>query len=59
MAASGKSVTMVPVVKTWGMKTGIEKTVFVVKVCIMVCSFGFLFGGVLVEGMTYEELERY
>lgn len=32
-----------------------ERTIFVGKVCVMVCSAGFIFGGVLVEGMVYEQ----
>lgn len=41
---------------TWATMDGSQKAVYIAKVCIMLCSFGFIFGGVLVEGMTYERL---
>jgi hypothetical protein len=53
MGASAKSVAGTKVI-TWEAKTGAQKLVFVAKVCVMVCTFGFVFGGVLVEGMKYE-----
>lgn len=40
--------------KTWGYMDRTEKSIFIAKICVMVCSFGFIFGGVLVEGITYE-----
>lgn len=41
-------------VKSWANKNGTEKAVFCAKLAVMVCSFGYIFGGLLVEGMTYE-----
>jgi len=38
-----------PAEKTWAVMSGNEKTVFVTKVVIMVCSFGFVFGNVLTD----------
>lgn len=32
------------------------KAIFLGKLGVMLCSFGFIFGGVLVEGMVYEKL---
>jgi hypothetical protein len=53
MAAS-KSVAGTTTRKTWKTMDGASKMLFVVKVCLMVCSFGFICGGALVEGMKYE-----
>jgi hypothetical protein len=39
---------------TWASMDGSQKAAFTAKVLIMVCTFGFIFGGVLVEGMTYD-----
>lgn len=58
MDATLKSPALKPNKKTWMASTGTEKAWFVAKVCIMVCSFGFVFGGVLVEGMQYETYEN-
>ncbi|MEC4723666.1 hypothetical protein RY831_31575 [Noviherbaspirillum sp. CPCC 100848] len=41
--------------KAWKSMDAKERTIFVGKVCVMVCSAGFIFGGVLVEGMVYEQ----
>lgn len=41
--------------KTWNTMNGRERTIFIGKLCIMICSGGFIFGGVLVEGMVYEQ----
>jgi hypothetical protein len=35
--------------QAWGVMDGREKTIFVVKVCLMLCSFGFIFGNVLTD----------
>lgn len=32
------------------------KAIFLGKLGVMLCSFGFIFGGVLVEGMVYDKL---
>jgi hypothetical protein len=53
MAAS-KSVAGTTTIKTWGTMDRASKMLFVAKVCVMVCSFGFICGGALVEGMKYE-----
>jgi hypothetical protein len=52
---STKSVKPTAPVKTWKTMDSKEKAVFVGKVCVMVCSGGYIFGGVLVEGMVYEQ----
>jgi hypothetical protein len=33
--------------KKWGVMSRLEKTVFVLKVCLMVCSGGFIYANVL------------
>jgi hypothetical protein len=53
MAAS-KSAALTKTKQSWKTMDGAGKMLFVAKVCVMVCSFGFIFGGVLVEGMKYE-----
>ena len=52
--ANASTVKTPTVVKTWKTMTGGQKAVFVGKVCIMIASFGFIFGGALVEGMVYK-----
>ncbi len=49
-----KKVAANPSVKSWASKSGAEKLVFCAKLTVMLCSFGYVFGGLLVEGMTYE-----
>jgi hypothetical protein len=33
--------------KTWKTMRTREKAIFVVKVCIMICTFGFVFGNII------------
>lgn len=40
----------------WATMNNAARATFVAKVCVMVCTGGFVFGGVLVEGMVYPEL---
>lgn len=42
--------------KTWATMDRNAKALFLIKVAIMLCSFGFIFGGALVDGMVYEKL---
>ncbi len=42
--------------KTWATMDRNAKAMFLIKVAIMLCSFGFIFGGALVDGMVYEKL---
>ena len=41
---------------TWATMDTRAKVFFLVKLTLMICSFGFIFGGVLVEGMIYDKL---
>jgi hypothetical protein len=43
-------------VNTWKTMENGEKALFLGKLAVMLCSFGFIFGGVLVEGKVYETL---
>jgi hypothetical protein len=49
MDAPSKPAAKAPKDKKWGIMNGGEKTVFVVKVVLMVCSMGFIFGNVLTD----------
>jgi hypothetical protein len=49
MDASSKPAAAAAKSKKWGSMSGLEKTTYVAKVCLMVCSFGFIYGGVLTE----------
>ncbi|HEY8606619.1 MAG TPA: hypothetical protein VIM12_05835 [Noviherbaspirillum sp.] len=51
-----KSTIAVKAAPTWATMDSVARAIFVAKVGIMVCTFGFVFGGVLVEGMVYPEL---
>ncbi|HEV2608994.1 MAG TPA: hypothetical protein VGU61_01905 [Noviherbaspirillum sp.] len=42
--------------KTWATMDGGAKAIFLMKVSVMLCSFGYIFGGALVDGMVYEKL---
>ncbi|WP_334189754.1 hypothetical protein [Noviherbaspirillum sp.] len=42
--------------KTWATMDGGAKAVFLMKVSLMLVSFGYIFGGALVDGMVYEKL---
>lgn len=42
---------------TWATMDGTQKAAFIAKICIMVCTFGFIYGGVLMEGVTYEPFQ--
>jgi hypothetical protein len=54
MGTPAKSVAYATTHKKWRAMNGVQKMVFAGKVCLMVCTFGFICGGVLVEGMKYE-----
>lgn len=56
MGASAKSVANTTTDKKWGTMNGTEKMIFVGKVCLMICTLGFICGNALVEGVTYELL---
>jgi hypothetical protein len=43
-------------VKKWATMDNRAKAIFLAKLTLMICSFGFIFGGVLVEGMVYDKL---
>lgn len=51
------TVTAKPAQKWATMSSG-AKAVFVAKVCVMVCTGGFVFGNVLVEDMVYPDYEE-
>jgi hypothetical protein len=38
-----------PASKSWALMVAGEKFVFLTKLCIMVCSFGFVFGNLLTD----------
>ncbi|MGV3653470.1 MAG: hypothetical protein ACO1N5_04570 [Noviherbaspirillum sp.] len=42
--------------KSWATMSSRDKTIFILKATIMICSFGFLCSNAFVEGMTYEKL---
>lgn len=48
-----KTATATKPAQKWATMNKTAKAVFVGKVCVMVCTGGFVFGGVLVEGMVY------
>ena len=52
-----KTTSHVPAPKWAGMTAG-QRAIFVGKICVMVCTGGFICGGVLVEGMEYPELKQ-
>lgn len=54
MAATTPTTASIPA-QTWKTMNGREKVIFIGKLCIMICSGGYIFGGVLVEGMVYEQ----
>ncbi|WP_194727233.1 hypothetical protein [Noviherbaspirillum malthae] len=54
MAATTSTTASIPA-PTWKTMNGREKVIFIGKLCIMICSGGYIFGGVLVEGMVYEQ----
>lgn len=54
----GSENTQAAVPLTWATRTTPEKWMFVAKIGLMLCSFGFLFGGALVEGMVYVDLDK-
>lgn len=41
---------------TWETMSGRSRAIFLAKLCVMICTGGFVFGGVLVEGMVYPDL---
>ncbi|WP_158597960.1 hypothetical protein [Noviherbaspirillum saxi] len=43
-------------IKTWATMNNGSRAIFLGKLAIMLCSFGFIFGDVLVEGMVYDKL---
>jgi hypothetical protein len=52
------AITQAAVPATWATMTTPEKWIFAGKVGIMLCSFGYIFGGALVEGMVYADLGK-
>lgn len=44
--------------RKWATMTAGERAIFVGKICVMVCTGGFVCGGVLVEGMEYPDLKK-
>lgn len=48
--------TLVAPAETWAIMDNRAKAIFLAKLTLMLCSFGFIFGGVLVEGMVYDKL---
>jgi hypothetical protein len=56
MADLKKQAAKPATVKKWETMDGSERAIFLAKVCVMVCTCGFVFGGVLVEGMDYDKV---
>lgn len=50
-----ETTTVIKPAPTWATMDNAARAIFVGKVCVMVCTAGFVFGGVLVEGMDYSE----
>ena len=46
---------MIKPAPTWATMDNAARAIVVGKACVMVCTAGFVFGGVLVEGMVYPE----
>lgn len=56
---SSIATSVAPAAATWGTMNGASKALYVGRLCIMLCTFGFIFGGVLVEGMKYDKLPQH
>lgn len=52
------AITQAAVPVTWATRTTPEKWIFLAKLGLMLCTFGFVFGGALVEGMVYPDLGK-
>ena len=54
MGATVKPVAVTTTRKPWATMSGAGKARYAARVCVMICTMGFICGNALVEGMKYE-----